>query len=51
MCIRDSPYTQYAIAAAQQAVDDSGIIGKIDENRFGVYIGAGICLLYTSRCV
>ena len=36
------PYTQYAIAAAQQAVDDSGIIGKIDENRFGVYIGAGI---------
>ena len=35
------PYTQYAIAAAQQAVDDSGIIGKIDENRFGVYIGAG----------
>ena len=25
------PYTQYAIAAAQQAVDDSGIIGKIDE--------------------
>lgn len=35
-------YTQYAIAAAQQAVDDSEILGKIDENRFGVYIGAGI---------
>lgn len=35
-------YCQYAIAAAQQAVDDSGIIGKIDENRFGVYIGTGI---------
>ena len=35
-------YCQYALAAAQQAVDDSGIIGKIDENRFGVYIGAGI---------
>lgn len=35
-------YTQYAIATAQQAVDDSGILGKIDENRFGVYIGAGI---------
>ena len=35
-------YCQYAIAAAQQAVDDSGILGKIDENRFGVYIGAGI---------
>ena len=35
-------YCQYAIAAAQQAVDDSEIMGKIDENRFGVYIGAGI---------
>ncbi|MBQ5629795.1 MAG: beta-ketoacyl-ACP synthase II, partial [Ruminococcus sp.] len=35
-------YCQYAIAAAQEAVDDSGILGKIDENRFGVYIGAGI---------
>lgn len=41
------PYTQYAIAAAQQAVDDSGIISKIDENRFGVYIGAGIGGLQT----
>ena len=35
-------YCQYAIAAAQQAVDDSGILGTIDEDRFGVYIGAGI---------
>lgn len=35
-------YCQYAIAAAQQAVDDSGILGNIDEDRFGVYIGAGI---------
>lgn len=35
-------YCQYAMAAAQQAVDDSGILGTIDENRFGVYIGAGI---------
>ena len=35
-------YCQYALAAAQEAVDDSGILGKIDENRFGVYIGAGI---------
>ncbi len=40
-------YCQYALAAAQQAVDDSGIMGKIDENRFGVYIGAGIGGLYT----
>ncbi len=35
-------YCQYAIAAAQEAVDDSKILGTIDENRFGVYIGAGI---------
>ncbi len=35
-------YTQYAVAAAQQAVDDSGIMGKVDEDRFGVYVGAGI---------
>lgn len=35
-------YCQYAIAAAQQAVDDSKILGNIDEERFGVYIGAGI---------
>lgn len=35
-------YCQYAIAAAQQAVDDSGILGMIDEERLGVYIGAGI---------
>lgn len=35
-------YCQYAIAAAQQAVDDSGILDNIDEERFGVYIGAGI---------
>lgn len=35
-------YCQYAIVAAQQAVDDSGILGNIDEERFGVYIGAGI---------
>lgn len=35
-------YCQYAIAAAQQAVDDSGILGNINEERYGVYIGAGI---------
>lgn len=35
-------YCQYAIAAAQQAVDDSGILGNINEERFGVYVGAGI---------
>ena len=35
-------YCQYAIAAAQQAVDDSKILGTVDENRLRAYIGAGI---------
>lgn len=35
-------YTQYAVAAATQAVEDSGISGKIDPERFGVYVGSGI---------
>ena len=35
-------YCQYAIAAAQQAVDDSGILGNINEERFGLYICSGI---------
>ncbi len=35
-------YVQYAIAAAQQAVDDSEIIGNISQERFGVYVGSGI---------
>ncbi|MFV0351988.1 MAG: beta-ketoacyl-ACP synthase II [Oscillospiraceae bacterium] len=35
-------YTQYAIAAAAQAMQDSGLEGKIDPERLGVYIGSGI---------
>ncbi|MCI8413450.1 MAG: beta-ketoacyl-ACP synthase II [Clostridia bacterium] len=35
-------YTQYALAAATQAVEDSGIEGKIDGERLGVYVGSGI---------
>ena len=35
-------FAQYAIAAASQAVGDSGIIGNVDPGRFGVYIGSGI---------
>jgi 3-oxoacyl-[acyl-carrier-protein] synthase II len=39
---RTDLYAQYAIAAATQAMDDSGICGKIDPEKFGVYIGSGI---------
>ena len=35
-------YVQYAIAAAQQAVDDSKIVGNVRQERFGVYVGSGI---------
>lgn len=35
-------YCQYAVAAAVQAVEDSGIKDNIDPERFGVYVGAGI---------
>ena len=35
-------FTIYAVAAAQQAVDDSGIIGTVEPERLGVYIGSGI---------
>lgn len=35
-------YTQFAVAAATQAVEDSGIMGKIESERFGVYVGSGI---------
>lgn len=35
-------FCQYAIAAAVQAVEDSGIVGNIDETRLGVYVGSGV---------
>ncbi len=35
-------FTQYAMAAAIEAMQDSGIEGKVDPERFGVYVGSGI---------
>lgn len=35
-------YTQYAMAAAAQAMEDSNILGSIDLTRLGVYVGSGI---------
>ena len=35
-------FTQYAMAAAIQAVAYSGIEGKVDPERLGVYVGSGI---------
>lgn len=35
-------FCQYAMAAARQAMDDSGISGKIEPERLGIYFGSGI---------
>ena len=35
-------YTHFAMAAACQAMADSGIAGAVNEERIGVYIGSGI---------
>lgn len=40
-------FCQYAVAAACQAVEDSGIIGTVDNERFGVYVGSGTGGMHT----
>lgn len=40
--LRTDRYTQFAIAAAQQAVDDSKIESNVEPERFAVEIGTGI---------
>ena len=45
--VRADRYTQFAVAAAEEAVTDSGIMGKIDPERFAVYLGAGIGGIHT----
>ncbi len=35
-------FTQYALAAAEQAVSDSGILGSVEPERFGAYVGSGV---------
>ncbi len=44
---KNDRFTQFAIAAAAQAVEDSQIIGKVEPNRFGVYMGSGIGGIHT----
>lgn len=39
---RTDLFAQYALAAAAQAVEESGINGNIKPSRFGVYVGSGI---------
>ena len=40
--LRSDRYTQFAVAAAEQATSDSGIDGKVIPERYAVYFGAGI---------
>ncbi len=40
--LRTDRYTQLALAAAEQCVNNSGICGKVNAERFGVYLGVGI---------
>ncbi|NCB41308.1 MAG: beta-ketoacyl-[acyl-carrier-protein] synthase II [Clostridia bacterium] len=35
-------FVQFALSAADEAVLDSGILGSVDEERLGVYIGSGV---------
>ncbi|MFQ9951984.1 MAG: beta-ketoacyl-ACP synthase II [Clostridium sp.] len=35
-------FCQYALAAAEQAVQDSGIVGTLEPEKLGVYVGSGI---------
>ncbi|MCL1923650.1 MAG: beta-ketoacyl-ACP synthase II [Propionibacteriaceae bacterium] len=35
-------YAQYALVAAHQAMEDSGLADKIEPSRFGCYVGSGI---------
>ena len=35
-------YVQYAVCAADEAVTDSGIIGNVDGDELGVYVGSGV---------
>lgn len=39
---RSDKFVQFAIGAATQAVEDSGIKDNIESSRFGVYFGSGI---------
>jgi 3-oxoacyl-[acyl-carrier-protein] synthase II len=40
-------FSQFALAAAAQAIDESGIMGEADAARAGVYFGVGIGGLHT----
>lgn len=40
--LHSDEYTQYAVAAVNQAMEDSGVYGMVAPERIGVYFGTGI---------
>ncbi|MCD7775860.1 MAG: beta-ketoacyl-ACP synthase II, partial [Firmicutes bacterium] len=40
--LKSDRYAQFGIAASVEAVEDSGIIGKVEPERIAVYLGSGI---------
>ncbi len=44
---RSDIYSQYAFAAACEAMEDSGLRDKISPERFGVYVGSGVGGMHT----
>ena len=40
--LRTDRFTQFAVAAATQAVEESGIVGTVEPERFAVQMGTGI---------
>lgn len=45
--LRTDRCTQFAVAAAQQAVEDSGVTGTVEPERFAVIFGSGIGGIHT----
>lgn len=40
--LRTDRYTQFALVATQEAVEESGIVGTVQPERFAVFLGTGI---------
>lgn len=45
--LRTDRYAQFAVAAAEEAVGESGICGNVESERFAVYFGTGIGGIHT----
>ncbi len=39
--LHSDSYTQYAVVAVSQAMEDSGVLGTVEPEKIGVYIGTG----------